>query len=248
MERFGNRTEKTRLPVDLPEDESQQRFIKRTGVVLKRGNYMEGDAAVLLFLKDTGTTWVYVPGALRGSNRFGGALEPFVWGRYQLYQSKRRTYLKEIEVEEDFWGLRKRPKSVTQAVQWTLLLERYLIGGYPYNDLVALFYWALKALQSGVSPEVVNARFLWRWLYSWGIAPDLLRCSKCGRRLDGKAAWVDNTFVCPQCSPLSQRYEIDAFADYALSKSFMPENMTDKLKEQVKPLQGLFVKNLDENR
>jgi DNA repair protein RecO (recombination protein O) len=248
MERFGIRTEKTGIPVELPEDESHQRFIKRTGVVLKRSRYMEGDAAVLLFLKDSGTTWVYVPGASRGSNRFGGALEPFVWGRYQLYQSKRRTYLKEIEVAEDFWELRKHPKAVTQAVQWALFLERYLIAGYPYNELVVLFYWALKALQAGVPHEVVNSRFLWRWLCSWGIAPDLLHCSACGRLLDGKASWVDNTFVCSKCSPSSQIYEIDEFADYALSKSFIPENITKKLIEQVKPLQKLFVENLDENR
>ena len=81
--------------------------MERTGVVLRRGNYMEGNMAALLFLKDSGTTWVYIPGASRGSVRFGGALEPLVWGRYQLYQSKRRTYIKEVEVAEDFWPLRR---------------------------------------------------------------------------------------------------------------------------------------------
>ena len=175
MERLGQGIEKTGIRINLPE-ETSQRLIKRTGVVLRRGNYMEGDIAALLFLKSGGTNWVYVPGASKGSMRFGGALEPFVWGHYQLYQSKRKTYLKEIEVTEDFWALRRHPRAVIQAVRWAKMLERHLIPGYPYDDLLALFYWALKALSEGVAPELLDARFLWRWLLSWGIAPDLRSC------------------------------------------------------------------------
>ncbi|MGI6075346.1 MAG: DNA repair protein RecO [Pyramidobacter sp.] len=247
MERFGDRTEKNGVRVDLPEEQSQ-RFIKRTGVVLRRGDYMEGNMAALLFFKDSGTTWVYIPGASRGSQRFGGALEPLVWGRYQLYQSKRRMYIKEVEVAEDFWELRRRPDAVIQAVRWAKLLERHLIGGYPYNDLLALFYWAQKALLEGVPNETVNARFLWRWLHSWGIAPDLFHCSSCGCTLDGTAGWLDNSFVCSACSPGSRHYEIGNFAEYALSKSFIPRKDAAALLEQARPLQELFVKNLDENR
>ncbi len=215
---------------------------------MRRGNYMEGNMAALLFLKDSGTTWVYIPGASRGSVRFGGALEPLVWGRYQLYQSKRRTYIKEVEVAEDFWPLRRRPAAVIQAVRWAKLLERCLIAGYPYNDLLALFYWAQKALLEGVSPETVNARFLWRWLHSWGIAPDLYHCSSCGCLLDGKAGWFHNAFVCLACNPAASMHKIDLFTEYALSKSFIPRGDAAALLEQARPLQELFVKNLDENR
>ena len=38
--------------------------------MLKRGSYLEGDLALLLFLKSSGATWCYVPGASKGSVRF----------------------------------------------------------------------------------------------------------------------------------------------------------------------------------
>lgn len=209
---------------------------------------MEGDLSVQLFLKDSGTAWAYVPGASRGSLRFGGALEPLVWGRYQLYQSRRRMYLKEVEVTEDFWELRRHQKAILQAVQWIRAFERYLITGYPYNDLLALFYWALKSLSENVPPQIVNARFLWRWLLSWGIEPDLTRCSSCGHPLDGRGAWQEGSFLCDKCGAGGESYKLDEFARYALSKSFIPEDNTSRLLEQAEPLQSLFVKNLEDNR
>ena len=248
MERFGGGTEKTGLwQVTLPEEPSQ-RFLKRTGVVLRRNSWMEGDASVQLFLKGSGTTGVYIPGASRGSQRFGGALEPLVWGHFQLYQSKRRTYLKEIEVIEDFWGLRRIPQAVAQALKWAKMLDRYLIAGYPYDDLLALFYWAQKALLEGAVPDLVHSRFLWRWLLSWGIAPDLRMCSICGQPLEGGGVWQDGAFASARCAPGRALTDLGEFAEYALSNRFIPSKMTPGLLNQARLVAGLFMKNLDENR
>ena len=139
MERFGKRTEETGIRVAVPEFDAQ-RFVKRTGVVLKRGSYLEGDLSLLLFLKSGGMTWCYVPGASKGSVRFGGALEPLVWGQFQLYQSKHRVYIREIEVKDDFWELRKQPKAVFMAMRWVKMFEQNLIPGYPYDSLLVLFH------------------------------------------------------------------------------------------------------------
>ena len=247
MERLGKQTEETGLRIEIPEA-SDQRFDKRTGVVLKRGSYLEGDLALLLFLKSSGATWCYVPGASKGSVRFGGALEPLVWGRYQLYRSKRRVYIREVEVNDDFWELRKHPKAVFMAVHMVKMLEKNLILGYPYDTLLILFYWALKALQKGIEPELVNARFLWRWLLDWGIAPDLQRCVSCGSPLEGQGSWLDGGFHCRSCSGSQKLLSFDEFADYALSASFIPPKINANMVEQARRLLPYFVKNLDENR
>lgn len=247
MEKLGNQTEKNGLRIDIPEGFGQ-RFIKRSGVVLRRGTLLEGNLSLLLFLKTSGTVWCYVPGASKGSVRFGGALEPLVWGRYQLYQSKRRYYIREVEVSDDLLELRKRPSALFMAVRWVKMLEQTLILGYPYDSLLALFYWALKALQNGVDPDIVHARFLWRWLKEWGIAPDLLRCSSCGRPLEGSGTWVDGGFQCRQCCVGLKQIPFADFANYALSKSFVLHGKNEKLAEQSRMLQHYFMKNLEENR
>ena len=247
MERFGKRTEETGLRVEVPEV-SDQRFVKRSGVVLKRGNYMEGDLALLLFLKTSGMTWCYVPGAAKGSVRFGGALEPLVWGRYQLYQSKRRVYVREVEVTDDLWELRKQPKAIFMAARWTRLLAENLIPGYTYDSLLVLFYWAMKALEKGVEPDVVSARFLWRWLLDWGIAPDFKLCSSCGRPLNGSGAWSEGGFCCPDCASGLPPVFFEQFAEYALSNSFIPKKENAEMAKQARALFPFFVKNLDDNR
>jgi len=209
---------------------------------------MEGDQSLLLFLKRSGTTWCYVPGASKGSVRFGGALEPLVWGRFQLYQSKRRNYLREVEVTDDFWELRKNPKGVFVALRWAKLLQNYLIDGYPYDPLLALLYWGMKALQRGVEPELVNARLLWRWLLDWGIAPDFYTCSLCGQPLNGEGAWLEGGFCCRSCSKGLKIERFDAFANYALAKSFNINAASVATIEQARELQKYFVKNLEDNR
>ena len=247
MERLGKRTEETGLRVEIPEA-SGQRFITRSGVVLKRGSYMEGDLALLLFLKTSGMTWCYIPGAAKGSVRFGGAMEPLVWGRYQLYQTKRRVYVREVEVTDDFWQLRKRPKAVFMAARWIRLLAQNLIPGYPYDPLLALFYWAMKALEKGVEPEIVSARFLWRWLLDWGIAPDFNMCSSCGKPLNGRGAWCDGGFYCEECASGQHTITFEHFAGYAQSNSFVPEEENEEITKQARDLFPFFVKNLDDNR
>lgn len=218
---------------------------------------MEGDLSVLLFLKDSGLVRVYVPGAGKTASRFGGALEPLVWAKYQLYQSRRKTYLKEIDVTEDFWKLRQSPSAIRCALHWCRSLGRFLLDGYPYNDLLALFYWGLRGLSEKVPPELVSARFFWRWLLCWGIAPDLDRCSECGKPLNGLGTWNGDAFLCAACASSAMTdteesrggtFSLDEFSAYAQSRSFIPHHASSKLLEQARPLQGLFVQNLDNNR
>lgn len=210
---------------------------------------MEGDLSVLLFLRDHGLAWAYIPGGGKGRTRYGGALDPFVWGHYQLYQSKKHIYIKEIEVIEDFLGLRSSGKALQTALLWTRLLKTYLIEGYPYNDLLILFYWALRALASQVPPDIVHSRFLWRWLQSWGIAPDLRHCVQCGAELGSKALWREGAFCCARCAHDSgAALDLSEFAEYALSRSFIPERNTSGLLEQSRAVQSLFMENLDNNR
>ena len=237
--------------LEVPE-ETGNRFIKRTGVVLRRGDRMEGDVSVTLFLKSSGTVSVYVPGASKGSHRFGGTLEPFVWGHWQLYRSRNRTYLRETEVTDDLWKMRKNPRAVFRAVAMANMLSRSLIPGYPYDALLANFYWALKALENNAPPVAVYARFLWRWLLDWGIAPDLGHCAKCGEPLS-LAAWRDGAFMCPRCAGFSEDAAVDAgtvfdisdFARYALSRSFVPDCTTDGLLRQSALISPFLKRNLE---
>ena len=128
------------------------------------------------------------------------------------------------------------------------MLAENLIPGYPYDSLLTKFYWAMKALEKGVEPDIVSARFLWCWLLDWGIAPDFKLCSTCGRPLNGSGTWFDGSFNCQACAGGRQQLEFDLFAEYALSNSFIPNTENAEMLKQARALFPFFVKNLDENR
>ena len=157
-------------------------------------------------------------------------------------------YVREIEVQDDFWGLRRLPRAMAQALRWAKLLQSRLIEGYPQDDILTLFYWALKAVLDGTDPEIVHCRFLWRWLQSWGVAPSFDVCSECGAPLNGSGTWADGSFMCRRCSQTEDVIEFDEFAHYAASNRFVPEKITPRLLKQARSIADLLLKNLDENK
>lgn len=226
MEKFRVSVEATGLRGIIP-DLPHQRLMKRTGVVLRRLAAGEGSLTALLFLRETGLLWVKLPGAAKGSVRFGGAVEPLVWGTYQLYQSHRTTWLKEVEVMEDCWALRSRPQAIRRALNWTSMLDRFLMKGYPYDDVLALFYWGLQALTRGEAPEAVTVRFLWRWLDCWGMAPDLRHCCRCGSPLEG-AVFDGDGLACSRCTGTTA-IEAPLWADYVEHPRYaVPEQLQSR--------------------
>jgi DNA repair protein RecO (recombination protein O) len=157
-------------------------FQSASGVVLSRRVIGEGDLFLTLFLKEMGMTTVSARGAAKGKVRFGGGTEPLVWGVFTLYQGKGegKRYLKSVDVADDMLKLRTGACPLFTAVRWAKLLMRHLMEGHPADDLLANLYWNMKLLNEGEIPvEAVEWRFVWRWLKSWGLAPELAECVGC---------------------------------------------------------------------
>jgi DNA repair protein RecO (recombination protein O) len=158
-------------------------FQSASGVVLSRRVIGEGDLMLTLFLKEMGMTAASARGAATGKVRFGGGTEPLVWGVFTLYQGKGgegKKYLKSVDVADDMLNLRTSANALFAAVRWAKLLMRHLMEGHPANDLLANLYWNMKLLNEREIPvEALEWRFVWRWLRSWGLAPELAECIDC---------------------------------------------------------------------
>lgn len=180
-------------------EDRPQGLLKLSGVVLRRDVSAEGNVSLYLFLKETGPVWVSAPGASRGRIRFGGAIEPLVWATFNLYKGTKRFYLKSADVKEDFWSLRKDPEKIRRLLEWDGLLCEHLVPGLPCDEVLALFYWSGVLLKDGVHPLAAEWRFLWKWLYNWGIAPSPDLCAECGASLPS-ARLSSSGFLCPACA------------------------------------------------
>ena len=175
--------------VDLSRDEGmRQGAHKASGVVLRRKEGSVRSQELLLFLRTAGATWVGAPGATSTKNRFGGGIEPMVWGEYDLYQSPRRLYLKGVDVKEDFLQIRTSRRQLETAVRWCGELARRLPAGMENDALLSLLWGSMKNLRAGADPVLLDLRFAWRWANLWGLAPPLDFCVLCGRPLPGHDA------------------------------------------------------------
>lgn len=169
--------------VDMSRPEGlRQGTYKAIGVVLRRREGSAGSADLLLFLNSFGALWVGAPG-VSSKNRFGGGIEPMVWGEYDLYQSPKRLYLKGVDVKEDFIGIRTSRKKLTAAVKWCGELARRLPAGVENDKLLSLFWGSMKNLNDEVPAALLDIRLAWRWASVWGVAPTLDMCALCGKAL-----------------------------------------------------------------
>ena len=155
-------------------------FESASGVVLKRRIAGEGDLNLTLFLKGLGIAYISAKGAGGGKVRFGGATEPLVWGAFTLYRPRDdggKLYLKSVDVADDMLALRNRPEALFAAARWSKLLLRHLMEGHADDDLLANLYWNMKLLCGVLPAEIVEWRFMWRWLKTWGLAPEISECA-----------------------------------------------------------------------
>ena len=157
-----------------------QGFYRKLGVVLKSRRQGEQGKSLLVLLKELGPVWVTAPGASSGKSRMSGTTEPLVWGYFTLYRSTKRIYVKEIEVQEDFWSLRQEGPKLAAAIRICATIVRHALQDHPHDDLLPLFYWSLKALEGGSPADAVEFRFLFRWCSAQGLSSELDRCASCG--------------------------------------------------------------------
>lgn len=181
------------------ESRSGQGLLRQRGVVLRRKDSPEGNRNVYVLLENEGPMWLLAPGAARGKVRFGGSTDPLVWGTFHVYRGPNRCYLREVDVRKDFWSLRGSPRRIRQAVGWSAAIARYALPGHPCDDLMPIFFWSLCLLEAPeVREDLSDWRFYWRWLHSWGLAPDLGRCHACGAAHTG-AIFSGESLYCESC-------------------------------------------------
>ncbi len=183
-----------------------QGHYRQKGVVLKSRISGERGKSVLLLLREYGILWATVPGAAAGRSRLSGVSEPLVWGYFSLYRSPRRTYVKEAEVQEDFWPLRQNGARLSMALSLCGHVSRFSLPGHPQDELLPLFYWSLKALEGGTEPHAVEFRFLFRWASMLGVSPQLDRCASCGTRAN-QGLLTTEGLTCTACSGSFPRQE-----------------------------------------
>jgi len=184
--------------MDMNENHFAQGHYSCSGVVLKRVISPKGDIFLDLFLKEMGIIWAIAPGSAKGKVRFGGALEPSSWGIFTLYKGARNFYLQAVDTKADSWVLRQSPKTLRTYFAFLKLINRHVPRQHPDDKVLANLFWTRELLLKGCQEEVVEWRFLWKWLNLWGLAPQLDACMACGNSISEGLLCTEG-FLCRSC-------------------------------------------------
>lgn len=143
--------------------------VSASGTILYRDLSGEKNLWLKLFLKGVGVVNVT-------AKKSNGNTELFTWGKFGLKKKKNSLnyYIEDFESIDDMLYLRKRREAVLTALKWTKTVMKRLDDNQADDELLANLYWSMKLLEDVRVPvEVSDWKFLWRWLESWGLAPDL---------------------------------------------------------------------------
>lgn len=151
-----------------------------TGMVLAAGPIGEYDRRLVLLTKEKGKISAFAKGARRPTATLVGCSQPFVFGRFTLYEGKSSYTLQAAEVENYFAELRSDLETVYYGVYFCEFAEAVTREGLPAKEELKVLYRSLGALlKKSIGVELVRAIFEFKMLSVGGISPQVFECVKC---------------------------------------------------------------------
>lgn len=146
-----------------------------TGMVLKAVPVLDTDKRITILTKERGKVGAFARGAKRQGSRFMAATEPFVYGKFRLYEGKNAYNLSDVKVEQYFETLREDFESVFYAVYFADVADYYTRENNDEKEMLKLLYMSLKALSVPSIPnELVQYIFEMKTLVVNGEFPGVL--------------------------------------------------------------------------
>lgn len=151
------------------------------GLVIRTTDLSESDRLIRLYSDKLGVLSAYANNSRSLKSRYMAAAQLFCYGNYVLYQKGDKYWVREVELENNFFGLRS---SITKTALASYFCDVLSEAGTtdPDVSLLRLILNSLYALEHDLAPEQkIKLSFEMRCAASLGFMPDLSGCSECGQ-------------------------------------------------------------------
>ena len=156
-----------------------------TGMILSAQPNKEYDRRLVLLTKERGKLSVFANGVRRPTAMLSGCSQPFVFGRFTLYEGRESYTLQAVEPENFFAELRSDLEAVYYGVYFCEFAETVTREGLPAKEELKVLYRSLGALlKKSIGSELVRAIFELKMLSVGGISPQVYECVKCRKKED----------------------------------------------------------------
>ena len=131
-----------------------------TGMVLSSFSSGEYDRRVVILTRERGKITAFARGAQKPTRRLLAATNPFVFGRFTLYEGRNAYTLVQAEVREYFRDVQEDFEATCYGIYFLEVADYYSRENLDAADLLNLLYISLKALMRPAPPrKLVRALF-----------------------------------------------------------------------------------------
>ena len=190
-----------------------------TGIVLSVTPIGEYDKRVVILTKERGRISAFAKGARKPNSPLGGAVSPFCFGEFILYEGRTSYNIMQVNIANYFQELRSDMEAAYYGFYFMEFAEYYT---REYNDetqMLKLLYQTFRALTNkNISNALIRCIFELKAIYINGEGPQVFQCVKCG---DTERPVVfsakEGGVVCSECMQgVYDDMEIDTSTLYAM--------------------------------
>ncbi len=154
-----------------------------TGIILSAGPIGEYDRRLVLLTKEKGKISAFAKGVRRPTAMLSGCSQPFVFGKFTLYEGKTSYTLQNVEAENYFAELRNDLETVYYGVYFCEFAEAVTREGLPAKEELKVLHRSLCALlKRSIGAELVRTVFELKMLSVCGVSPQVFECVRCRKR------------------------------------------------------------------
>jgi DNA repair protein RecO (recombination protein O) len=182
------------------------------GLVIRSVDVKESDRLITVYTEEQGIITALAKGARSLKSRNMSATQLFCYSKFILYKKGENCYIRESELIESFFDLRKSIEGLALA-SYILEIMCDVCTAVPERELLRLSLNSLYAISSGkYNLALIKGAFEIRCASILGFMPYVLSCSDCGAS-DGDFYFdiMDGRITCYDChqSAQNQNREIE---------------------------------------
>jgi len=175
--------------------------VKVTGIILSTSPIKEYDRRVVILTKEKGKITAFANGARRPNSPLVGAVNPFSFGEFILYEGSSSYTMKSAKITHFFEELRSDFQGIHYGFYFFEIVDYFAKEENDEKETLKLLYLTLKALiNPNISNELIRRIFELKMLAINGMAPEVFVCFKCGDKEKEKLFSVDTGgLICRDC-------------------------------------------------
>lgn len=187
--------------------------INAPGLVIREQSIGESDRLITVLTAQHGLVRAFSRGAKKTKSKKLAATALLSYSDFSFIKTKDAYSVEDALVKEVFFELRQDVSKMALAQYFCELAYEFCEEDYESEEVLRLFLnslWLLKGDKK--SPAFIKAVTEFRLMSLSGYMPALIGCDKCGKYETDIMFFSpdDGKIYCEECSPVGQRYSINA--------------------------------------